>query len=212
MQSELYDDVFLCKISWSKNVNTERDAPEQIVLGANDPYYCAVLGLAVNIEYHTTQTNNQHVFQFGKGVCGTKTKIANTLKHKVIHNPKFEAQSAGKLSTHSIRKMSATCARSSGVQKDDIDTRGRWRQNRQSDTYVATTVPYPDAKVASVLAMGGPIKYIPKHPDDVTDAWILANVAQVARTKVPPKVAAILGKALCWAAFDPIVQRYFQTG
>ena len=33
----------LCKIFWSKNVNDERDSPDQILLGAQNTSYCVLM-------------------------------------------------------------------------------------------------------------------------------------------------------------------------
>ena len=41
----------LARLSWSKNVRTEQDAPRQILLGATDPHYCVLLGLSTWLEY-----------------------------------------------------------------------------------------------------------------------------------------------------------------
>ena len=45
-----YDFALLGQMCWSKNVNEERDAPDQIMFGANDPKYCVLLALAVHLE------------------------------------------------------------------------------------------------------------------------------------------------------------------
>jgi hypothetical protein len=36
--------VFKCQLFWSKNVHGERDAPNQIFVGARDPQYCVLQG------------------------------------------------------------------------------------------------------------------------------------------------------------------------
>ena len=45
-----FDFVLRGRLSWSKNVNEERDAPNQILIGAMDQNYCTLLGLAVALE------------------------------------------------------------------------------------------------------------------------------------------------------------------
>jgi hypothetical protein len=42
--------ALLAKMCWSKNVREERDAPDQIVLGAMDFRYCILLALGVYLE------------------------------------------------------------------------------------------------------------------------------------------------------------------
>ena len=67
----------------------------------------------------------------------------------------------GTLGTHSLRKFSATWARSNGCSVDDVDVRGRWKRNgrRVVDRYISLEQEYIDAKVESKLCIGGPIKY-----------------------------------------------------
>jgi hypothetical protein len=74
------------------------------------------------------------------------------------------------LGTHSIRKFSATYTRRNGCQTDDIDARGRWKRKRGVvDRYIDVAIPYADAKVASILAIGGPIKYCPRLGAGILD-------------------------------------------
>ena len=46
------------QLCWSKNVNEERDAPNQILIGASHPIYCVLLGLATWLEYHLASGEN----------------------------------------------------------------------------------------------------------------------------------------------------------
>ena len=65
------------------------------------------------------------------------------------------------IGTHSIRKLSATYARRNGCSKNDVDARGRWKSNeRIVDTNIDCLIKFPDAKVASALYIGGPVKYV----------------------------------------------------
>ena len=50
MSNPQYDFALKTKLRWSKNVNEERDAPEQIMLGAADWKRCVILGLAIHLE------------------------------------------------------------------------------------------------------------------------------------------------------------------
>jgi hypothetical protein len=42
-----FDFTLRSKLRWSKNVNEERDAPNQFLIGAMDPWFCVLLALAV---------------------------------------------------------------------------------------------------------------------------------------------------------------------
>ena len=42
--------ALLCQMCWSKNVLEERDAPDQILLGASDRNYCILLALGIYSE------------------------------------------------------------------------------------------------------------------------------------------------------------------
>ena len=61
-----------------------------------------------------------------------------------------------------------------GCKKDDTKTQGWWKSQRQIvDSYIGTVLPYPNAKVASVLCIGGAVKYEIKEGSGVTDKFIL---------------------------------------
>lgn len=63
----------LARLCWSKNVRKEVDAPQQILLGASDPHYCVLLGLATWIEFsiQTYGRSNEFVFNY----CGSNNPI-----------------------------------------------------------------------------------------------------------------------------------------
>ena len=55
-----------------------------------------------------------------------------------------------------------------------MNCRGRWkRDKKQVDTYIDISLPFPDAKVAAALCVGGPIKYEVMSGSNVTDTWIV---------------------------------------
>ena len=39
------------KMRWSKHILEERDATDQVILGAMDPTLCAILAIAIHLEY-----------------------------------------------------------------------------------------------------------------------------------------------------------------
>ena len=58
-------------VSWSKNVLEERDCPDQILLGANDPKFCVLLALACYLETrftHQVEPGSEEArYLFGEG-------------------------------------------------------------------------------------------------------------------------------------------------
>ena len=94
---------------------------------------------------------------------------------------------AGKLGTHSIRKYSATVARKSGVGKDNLDYRARWKSKRMQDNYVGMELCWPDIHCASKLCKGGFIVYKPREGLGLTDDWIARFIA-------PPQLLLLLMK------------------
>ena len=53
------------KMCWSKNVREERDAPDQLVLGAMDFRYCILLALGVYLEtWHDANLGSQKAISF----------------------------------------------------------------------------------------------------------------------------------------------------
>lgn len=195
--------TLLATMCWSKNVMDERDAPDQILLGAMDRRYCVLLGLAVYLE-----TGEESPFLFGiDGIdnpIALKKKASDFVRDNVFKSDEFvPALSTGKLGTHSFRKFASTRARRNGASRDDTDSRARWkRRKRQSDTYIDPCLPWPDAKVASLLCKGGPCKYATREGSGVSDDWILQHVVPKIASRFPRAVALVLGRALLWLVFE----------
>ena len=116
------------------------------------------------------------------------------------------------LGSHSIRKYAATHCRRCGCNKDEKDIRGRWKsKGRVSDVYNDVELPYPDAKVAEKLSIGGACFYLFPNEDASVDnvvdetmgeqiemlkTFILAQVVPNIRKRLPESCALVLGKAL----------------
>ena len=121
----------------------------------------------------------------------------------MIQDEQFPKTQPGLLGTHSARKFPATYARRNGCSRDDVDVRGRWKnKKRQVDTYIDVVLPYPDAKVASTLCIGGPVKYEIRRGSGVSDQWLFDNVCTQIGRHFPRGVGLVLGRALLWAIFD----------
>ena len=196
--------TLLARMRWSKNVMEERDAPDQLLLGANDPKYCVLFGFALYLEVWYEQgsgLNSPYIFGGNDNPKNTKSLVYHTLKRDVWDG---RTSAEGKLGTHSFRKFPASFARRNGCSKDDVDSRGCWRKRRVSDRYVEVNIPYPDAKVAAVLAMGGPVRYGLNNGSGITETWLLENVVpNICRSvHLQQQVALVLALPLLWAAFD----------
>ena len=197
------------RLCWSKNVREERDAPEQILFGVQDYLFCALLGLAVHLEVslgHDLARESMYVFNLGgndiRGPERTKEHTYCGIRD-IFESDSFVKSSGGNLGTHSLRKLPATFSRRNGCGKDDIDVRGRWKRGtRQIDTYIDPSLPYPDAKVASVLCIGGPIKYVLREGLDIDEGWVAEHVVPNIQAEFGSGVAKCLGLALLWCCFD----------
>ncbi len=109
----------------------------------------------------------------------------------------------GLLGTHSICKGVASYAARFGICKDWISTRGRWRGKKQHvDTYIEMLLPYPDARVASVLTgPQGTCKYAVKGGIHISDSTIKSLVPKI-HAAFGGNIAGVLALPLLWAAFE----------
>ncbi len=202
----------------------ERDAPWQIILGSMDTVFCVLASLSLWMKLNLRCNPNASLFPYVFGFCDDNSIPSGGKESKeTAHNIfKMEASTGNEcgdiaaegVGSHSIRKFAATHARCSGCTKDDKDIRGHWKlKTRVSDVYEDTKLPFPDAKVAEKLCIGGPCFYL--FPNELTNAtvengltammktFILSNVVPNARKRVPDLVALVLGKALLWLIYSP---------
>ena len=124
-----------------------------------DPKNFIILALSLHLEHSTLEINDQD----GKPLLFSISKRRiRALFEEITTQPDFPlSQTLHPIGTHFIRKLPATYARRNGCSKDDVDARGRWKSNnRIVDTYIDCLIPFPDAKVASILYIAGPIKYV----------------------------------------------------
>ena len=208
-------------VYWSKNVLEERDCPDQILFGSMDVDYCVLLALALYLEGWMSRgsgAESQLLFsdeveaEGGRQNVGRlKDRYSNILTNTVFTNPDFVASSQGDVSnpgTHSIRKYSATFARTNGCTEDEIEVRGRWKRNsrRVVQRYIDVEQQAIDAKVAAALAVGGPVRYVAKEGSGITNLFLFEHVvAGIHGFYGDDKMAEVLGLALLWACFDPVV-------
>ena len=89
-----------------------------------------------------------------------------------------------------------------------MDARGRWKSNKRIvDTYIDCLIPFPDAKVASTLCIGGPVKYVVREEfaSTITENLIFELVGANISNLFPRQVALVLGRVLIWAAYDEAI-------
>ena len=200
------------QLRWAKNCNEERDAPEQIILGAGNWKICPILGLAIYMEEWLGRGDglvNEHLFCLSNDNPKSATDTVRAKLKIVLRNEAFNQRLPGKLGSHSTRKAGKTHAQRHGESKDNTDYRGRWKGHaRSSDPYQDTLLPYPDAKVASVLCLGGPIKYELRGDSGIDNNWIGEHVVPNITIRYPEEVWSVLGKALLWACFDGEASEY----
>jgi hypothetical protein len=201
-----YPETLLGKLRWSKNVRDERDCPFQILIGSMDPFFCVLLGLGLHLETSFSQVSDQSdlLFHFGLATPQRANNfVSRTLRENVLVHEDFMKKLEGLLGTHSVRKYATTRARRNCCSKDDTDCRGRWKKyKRQQDKYADVDLPYPDGKVAVALCAGGACKYVLKSGGRVTDEWIRTQIVPNISNHFDPKIAAVLGTAVLWSAFD----------
>lgn len=200
------------KVRWSKNVFDERDCPDQLFLGSMDVDYCILLALAVYLESWLETAQSNKIFLFGDDVDlqKTPTRIKDTysraLKKELFDNQEFTELPRHTLGVHSLRKYAASWSRSNGCTADEIEGRGRWKRhcNRIVDKYIDVEQEYIDAKVAAVLCVGGPIKYVLVQGSNVTNAWCEEFVVPSITRNFPcsSTVKIVLSLPLLWACFE----------
>ncbi len=116
---------------------------------------------------------------------------------KLFASSHFKAARAGKLGTHSLRKGASTYASQFGLLRDWISVRGRWRASKkQVDTYIDVDMPYPNAKVVSILCgPWGPCKYAARDGVNLYDDFFCSIAPQCVKA-FGREVAIILASLL----------------
>jgi len=124
------------RLNWSKNVNEERDAPWQILLGSMDADFCILLNVGLWLEVHLQQragaSLSPYVLSFSNnhsipaGGQRAKETAMNTMR-EIFNDDGFQGLhaedngDAGPLGTHSVRKFASTWARRNGASRDEKD-------------------------------------------------------------------------------------------
>jgi hypothetical protein len=117
-----FDFTLRSKLNWSKNVNEERDVPNQILTGAMDLLYCVLLGLAVFLEIFIESGGGAltpYIFSFSDDetvpVCGQEAKenVQRILATEIYNREEFDTKK-GPLGSHSVQKLASMHARKNG--------------------------------------------------------------------------------------------------
>ena len=101
-----------------------------------------------------------------------------------------------------MRKGACTYAIRTGVAREFVIRRGRWRAKKQVvDIYIDVNQPYPDAMAACKLCgPKGSCRY-KLVSENVTDQFLLEKVVPVTREVLGDEAGLAIGKAVLWAAF-----------
>jgi hypothetical protein len=207
-----YPDFCLkARLNWAKNVNKEREAPYQALIGSMNQQYCIFIALGIWLEASLNAfpwaAASLYVFSFKndhrvpEGATKSKAHVQRTLHVVFNEHDKFAKT---KLGSHSVQKYASTTVRNLGATKDEKDIRGRLKlSTRVSDVYDDVELPFPDAKLAGLLCPGGPIRSAIMPGSGVTRAFIVDRVVPKIKAKLGGDVAYVLGAALLRVLHSP---------
>ena len=77
------------------------------------------------------------------------------------------------------------------------------------DTYIDSSTPYPDAKVAAVLCVGGAVKYVVREGSQVSSEFILTHISTNVAKIFPREAALVLGIAYFGLTIMITLANYF---
>jgi hypothetical protein len=204
------------KVSWSKNVMEERECPDQILIGADDTDFCVLLGLVCCMESRMT-SHQQGRFLFGDHDDDIEPDRLNERYCRVLREcwavPEFIDISSlvrGSLGSHSNRKFPATYCAENGCPDPEVEIRGRWKGKKNGrivNRYISVEQLTTDAKLAGILAIGGPIRYKLKEDSHVSHQFLMDIVVPKIQAHFggdpSNKIADVLALPLLWACHEP---------
>jgi hypothetical protein len=222
-----YEMAIAQSVKWSKNVRDNRNCPDQLLLAASDHKHCLHLALALWLETYLNQHPNA-TYMMSPGVPEGKTVKAhkkftkaisktyrNQWEREVLKKREFKDIYKGNdkrpVGLHSKRKTGASQAKKRGAGADQVNHRGRWVVKKGSRivnaVYIDPEDKYADALCASLLAIGGPIRYKLKRgipTDKITTRWLADNMVPNIAKRFPDDHLLIqnLGLAILWLAHD----------
>ena len=209
----MFDCALRVRLRWMKNCLEERDAPEQIILGASYQDFCVLTSLSIHLQYlleFLNGENSDYLFcNSSKTTEMVKALIGKAIRDHVSNNEGWrnlqeEGVDIGPVGSLSNQKLASTLAHQQGCTQGDIDCHGRWRNTWCiSDRYTDLMLEVVDGKVAAALYMGGPTKYVYREGSGLTDAFLSDEVCPHIRAKFGGRVAVVLDKSLLLACKEP---------
>ena len=128
----------------------ERESPKQIILGSSDPLVFPLLNLAIYLETAFPSSQGRSGKLYSDFL--THESVRRLLVFFLNNERCSKLKKGGLIGTHSFRNGPTTYAYQSGVSRDFVNQRGRWRWRKAIvDSYVTTTLPYPDTFTAAEL-------------------------------------------------------------
>lgn len=208
-----FDFAVQTKVRWSKNVMEERCCPDQILLGAMDPLFCILANLGLYLEsYLGSFPQSRYLFTPNDASTAPVNLIQayrSKLESAVFKNSQFTALSHTDLrgvGTHSYRKFPSQYSVDKGASAEDVEIRGRWktRGRRIVFRYIDPGQLYTDAKVASLLCVGGPVKYKLKNGIAISNDWLFEHVVPMIRQRYHNDLnfCTVMALAILFAALD----------
>jgi len=215
--------ALMTKTKWSKNVKTQQQCPDQIILGSGEWKSCTVMALANYLEMWLGMNPNAlHLFttdeRLGKngqplGPLNVNKQYANRIKTVVWNKEAFkdledEVGEHNGVGTCSNRKHAADRADKQGAQLHQVEHRGRWTGEKGGRVVkkhcISSDDPYTDAYVASLLCDGGPMRYKLQEGLDVNDNWLCTEVIPNVKERFGTdlRLCHVLALARLWSVFD----------
>ena len=107
------------------------------------------------------------------------------------------------VASHSGRKCPAEYATNCGASSNEVEIRGRWKGQKGGRVvfrYINVQQLYEDARVASLLCRGGPVRYTFKEGVEITDDWLFEHVVPNIRRRYPndARLCRVLALALLY--------------
>jgi hypothetical protein len=201
------------KVSWSKNVMEERQCPDQILIGSEDSAFCIIVSLACFLE-STITSGAQDKYLFAEESDSRAPDRLNSRYYRILNTvwkkPEFQEiarLTRGSIGTHSLRKFPSTWVVENGGTDVEVEIRGRWKGQRNGRTvnrYISPEQLPTDAKVASILCVGGPVRYKVKSDSHVTSLFmqevVVPGIYNLYSSEESNQIASVLAPALLWAA------------
>lgn len=139
------------------------------------------------------------------------------LSNKLWESADFVPMSDNLVGTHSLHKFPSAYAYQNSTSSKWQCWVSSWslEKTRFSDACMDVTLPYPDAKVASILCIGGPCKYVLAKRQlwnqwSANAGWLTTHVvpALASRARISDKLSLLLAKPVLWDRFDDQLQSF----